>query len=84
MHLAPAVVGISVVEFEPVAVPDKQPQLVVEPTVLGRQLDVRLLHRQLAERLEPELPIVLGKQLLVQPVRQPVVRRLVRQRLELV
>ena len=84
MHLGPVVVDIFVVEFELVVVLGKQPRLVVELTVIDRQLDVRLLRRQLAERLELELPIVLGKQLLVQPVRQPVVRRLVRQRLELV
>ena len=84
MHLAPAVVGISVVEFEPVVVPDKQPRLVVEPTVLVKQLDVRLLHRQLVEKLEPELPIVLGRQLLVQPGKPLVVRLLVRLRPELV
>ena len=84
MHLAPAVVGISVVEFVLVVVPGKQLQLVVEPTVLGRQLDVRLLRRQLVEKLELELPIVLGKQLLAQPGKPLVVRLLVRQQPELV
>ena len=84
MHLAPAVVGISVVEFVLVVVPGKQLQLVVEPTVLGRQLDVRLLRRQLAERLEPELPIVLDRQLPVRPARLLVVRLLVVRLLELV
>jgi len=84
VHLAPAVVGISVVEFVPVVVLGKQPQLVVEPTVPGRQLDVRLLRRRLVEKLELELPIVLGKQLLVQPDKQLVVRQLVRLQPELV
>ena len=84
MHLGPVVVDISVVEFVPVVVLGKQPQLVGEPTVPGRQLDVRLLRRQLVEKLELELPIVLGRQLLVQPDRQLVVRLLVRLRPELV
>ena len=61
-----------------------QPQLVVEPTVIDRQLDVRLLRKQLAEKLEPELPIVLDRQLPARPARLLVVRLLVVRLLELV
>ena len=83
-HLEPVVAGIAVAESVRPVVRLVRLELVVVPTVLGRQPDVLLLRRQLVERLEPELLIVLDKQLLVQPVRLLVVRQLVRQRLELV
>ena len=64
--------------------PGRQLEPVVEPVVLGRQLDVRLLRKQLAERIEPELPIVLDRRLPARPARPLVVQQLVQQRPELV